>query len=91
MYFNGAINNEAEIINGAMKIISGMDWLNLEIHYPKKIIGFNGRINFDKYKPEGPKRKLLDTKKINELGWGHKTSFSDGIKETYKWYKLSIV
>ena len=57
----------------------------------KKIIGFNGRINFDKYKPEGPKRKLLDTKKINELGWGHKTSFSDGIKETYKWYKLSIV
>jgi len=40
MYFKGTIKNEAEIINGAMKIISGMDWLNLEIHYPKKIIDF---------------------------------------------------
>lgn len=39
-YYSNEPNNIREIFNGAMKIISGLDWLNCEIHYPKKIIDF---------------------------------------------------
>ena len=39
-YFQGLPNNSREIINGAMKIISGLDWLGEEIHEPKKLIDF---------------------------------------------------
>lgn len=39
-YFSTIPNEKREIINGAMKVISGLDWLNLEIHYPHKLIDF---------------------------------------------------
>ena len=39
-YFNKYPNNSREIINGAMKVISGLDWLDEEIHYPDKLIDF---------------------------------------------------
>lgn len=39
-YFVGKPNDSREIINGAMKVISGLDWLDYEIHEPKKLIDF---------------------------------------------------
>ncbi len=39
-YHNKHINDQREIINGAMKVISGLDWLNQEIHEPKELIDF---------------------------------------------------
>lgn len=39
-YFRNLPNQKRELFNGAMKIISGLDWLNHEIHYPKKIIDY---------------------------------------------------
>ena len=39
-YFNGRPKNPREVINGAMKIISGLDWLDVEIHDPIKLIDF---------------------------------------------------
>lgn len=39
-YFSKTPKDNREIINGAMKVISGLDWLNLEIHYPGKLIDF---------------------------------------------------
>ena len=35
----------------------------------KNVIGFQGDLKFDKTKPDGNPRKLLDSSKINELGW----------------------
>jgi GDP-L-fucose synthase len=56
----------------------------------KKIVGYNGEIVWDTSKPDGTPRKLLDVSKINNLGWKHKTSLEDGIKETYTWYVKKI-
>ncbi|MFC1940708.1 GDP-L-fucose synthase, partial [Chloroflexota bacterium] len=42
---------------------------------------------FDKSKPDGAPRKLLDIDKIRKLGWSAKTSLEEGIRQTYKWYK----
>ena len=52
----------------------------------KKIVGFEGVIEFDTTKPDGTPRKLLDVSKLNGLGWKAKTSLEEGIRLTYKWY-----
>lgn len=52
----------------------------------KKISGFDGKIFFDETKPDGIKRKLLDSSKINSLGWKSKTSLDEGLKKTYEEY-----
>lgn len=52
----------------------------------KEIVGAECDIIYDKTKPDGTPRKLLDVSKINQLGWKYKTSLVDGIKRTYEWY-----
>lgn len=52
----------------------------------KKVIGFDGVLTFDASKPDGTPRKLLDVSKINNLGWRHGYTLSDGLRDTYKWY-----
>ena len=52
----------------------------------KEIIGFKGEIVFDENKPDGPLRKCVDSRIINNFGWSHKTSLEDGILKTYKWF-----
>jgi len=52
----------------------------------KEIVGFSGNILFDKSKPDGISRKLLDSKRINDLGWKSKTDLKDTLKLTYKWF-----
>jgi len=50
------------------------------------IVGFDGAIEFDKSKPDGTPRKLLDTARLSELGWQPSISLEKGIRETYAWY-----
>jgi GDP-L-fucose synthase len=52
----------------------------------KKIVGFTGGITWDTSKPDGTPRKLLDTSKIEALGWNPQISLEDGITSTYDWY-----
>lgn len=49
----------------------------------KKVVGYKGKIIFDKTKPEGVNKKLLDISKIRNLGWKSATDLVDGIKITY--------
>lgn len=46
-----------------------------------EILGYTGKIEFNPLKPEGVSRKLLDSKKANDLGWKYKTEFEDGLKK----------
>jgi len=41
---------------------------------------------FDRAKPDGMPRKLLDVEKLHSLGWRHKIELREGILETYAWY-----
>lgn len=50
------------------------------------VIGFKGALEFDKSKPDGTPRKLLDTSRLSKLGWTPSISLQDGIRETYTWY-----
>jgi GDP-L-fucose synthase len=49
----------------------------------KKITKFSGKIIFDHKKPDGTKRKLLNTKLIRSLGWAPEISLETGLKEAY--------
>ena len=49
----------------------------------KKIVGFEGELVFDKSKPDGTMRKLMDVSRINNLGWKAETSLEEGIKIVY--------
>ncbi|HEX8295799.1 MAG TPA: GDP-L-fucose synthase [Chthoniobacteraceae bacterium] len=50
------------------------------------VIGFTGELVFDSSKPDGTPRKLLDTSKINALGWKPSIPLREGITQTYDWY-----
>jgi GDP-L-fucose synthase len=52
----------------------------------KKVVGYEGEIEWDVSKPDGMPRKVLDVTKINTLGWRHNISLYEGIEKTYKWY-----
>jgi GDP-L-fucose synthase len=49
----------------------------------KEITGFTGDLVFDKSKPDGTPRKLLDVEKINALGWKAAIELEEGIRNTY--------
>ena len=53
----------------------------------KKYSGFKGDLYFNTKYPDGTPQKLLDTTKINGLGWAPKITLSDGIKEVCAEYK----
>ena len=73
--------SEAGLINiGSGKEISIKD-LALLI---KKVIGYEGEINFDASKPDGTPRKLMDVSKLAAKGWHYTIELEDGIKLAYE-------
>jgi GDP-L-fucose synthase len=52
----------------------------------KKAVGFLGGIRWDKSKPDGTPRKLLDVTKVRGMGWKPKVTIEDGIASTYDWF-----
>ena len=51
-----------------------------------KIIGFEGKIEWDITMPDGTPRKKLNIEKLSKLGWDAKTNLENGIKLTYEKY-----
>lgn len=56
----------------------------------KKIIDFQGELIFDKSMPDGNPRKLLDSNKINQMGWMPTVDIDKGLETTYSWYKKNL-
>ena len=56
----------------------------------KKIVGFNGTLNFDTSKPDGTPRKLLDVSKLKKAGWHAEIQLNDGISTTCEWFLKNI-
>ena len=50
----------------------------------KQIVGYEGELNFDKTKPDGTPRKLMDVTKLNRLGWKASIGLEEGIKKVYE-------
>lgn len=54
------------------------------------VIGYQGAIHWDRTKPDGTPRKLMDVSRINDLGWKAKVNIEDGIAKTYDWFLENI-
>ena len=53
----------------------------------RDVVGFKGGLIFDREKPDGMPRKLLDVSRARALGWSYKTALDAGIRKTYGWYR----
>ena len=53
----------------------------------KEVVGFTGDIIFDSSKPDGTPRKLMDTTRLHNMGWKHKTSLRSGLDKAYQFFK----
>ena len=57
----------------------------------KKVVGFEGNIDFDTSKPDGTPRKLMDVTKLAEKGWKYSTQLEDGIRLAYEDFLIKHV
>jgi len=51
------------------------------------VVEYRGEINWDTTKPEGMKQRLLDVKKLINLGWQSKIPLNQGLRLTYDYFK----
>ena len=71
----------------AINIGSGQESSILELAQSiATVVGFEGTIVFDKNKPNGTPRKLLDSYFLNNLGWKSQIDLKDGLTSTYAWF-----
>jgi len=50
------------------------------------IVGYEGEISYNREYPNGTPKKLLDSSKINDLGWKPSITLEEGLKSTYEWF-----
>jgi len=51
-----------------------------------RCVGFQGRIAFDRSRPDGTPRKLLDSSRMHALGWKATTTLAEGLRLYYAWF-----
>lgn len=56
-----------------------------------RVVGYSGRIDWDRSKPDGAPRKLLDSSRMRAFGWKPLVDFEQGLRQTYEWYMESVL
>ena len=81
------LKSNPNIYNSPFNIGMGKDYSIKELAFKiKKIINFKGKIKWDTTKPNGAKKKLLDSRDMRQLGWRPKYNIEESIKKTYQWF-----
>jgi GDP-L-fucose synthase len=52
----------------------------------RAVVHPRAQIRFDRSKPDGTPRKLLDVSRLHALGWRHRIALPDGIASSYEWF-----
>lgn len=70
-----------------INIGSGSDAMIRELaETVKEVVAYSGDIFWDRSKPDGTPRKLMDTTRLSTLGWKPEIDLREGIQRTYRWY-----
>lgn len=78
---------EREIGAGVFNVGQGTDVTIEELARSiMRVVGYAGELEFDRSKPDGTPRKLLDVSKLAALGWRATRSLESGLRDTYAWY-----
>lgn len=70
--YNVGSGSEISIVNLAITI--------------QKVVGHHGKISWDKTKPNGTPRKLMDSSRIRQAGWSPTIALEQGVAQTYQWF-----
>ncbi|MCK4797982.1 MAG: NAD-dependent epimerase/dehydratase family protein, partial [Spirochaetes bacterium] len=82
-----AMKNAEKFQNSHYNIGTGVDYSIEELaEIISRIVGYNGELKWDRTKPDGAPRKLLDSSKFFNLGWKPLTDIETGLNITYEWY-----
>lgn len=86
---------EAELhertVNGMLNVGVGEDLSITDLaELIREVVGGRSEIRYDRSKPDGTPRKLLDVSKLKSLGWTAQTSLRTGLEKTYEWYVESV-
>jgi GDP-L-fucose synthase len=54
------------------------------------VVGYDGELRFDRSKPDGTPRKLLDVSRLEALGWQAEIPLCEGLVQTYAWYREQV-
>lgn len=74
-----------------LNVGTGRDMTILELAQNiAKAAGWNGTFTFDRSKPDGMPRKVMDVSRLRNLGWSATTEFEIGLEETYRWYVANV-
>jgi GDP-L-fucose synthase len=76
MFLNVGTGNDITILELAQTIAKIIDW--------------KGVFTFDRSKPDGTPRKVMDVSRLRAMGWTAPTEFEAGMKEAYQWYLSNI-
>lgn len=75
---------ETEPLLSHINVGTGIDISIAELaNIIRDIVGYAGKIRFDRTKPDGTYRKLLDINKLQNLGWSSKTELRKGLTQTF--------
>ena len=90
------VDDLADALLFLMEHYSGEEHVNVGVGHDLSIrelaetvaeaVGYQGELAFDPSKPDGTPRKLVDTSKINALGWQPRIGLAEGLRETYQWF-----
>jgi GDP-L-fucose synthase len=88
-----AVDDLADACVFVMKCYSGLEFLNVGTgddisiadfaQLIAEVVGFDGKIEFDRSRPDGAPQKLLDVSRINALGWRAQTPLREGLERAY--------
>jgi len=56
-------------------------------HAVSRAVGYEGQIDFDPSKPDGSPRKLMDSSRLNGLGWKPKVGLAEGLATAYEYFQ----
>jgi GDP-L-fucose synthase len=84
-YEDMAFTDDSGTVQSHINVGSGREVTIKELaETVKEVIGFKGELEWDPSKPDGTPRKLMDSSRINALGWNAKVTLKDGIARAYE-------
>jgi GDP-L-fucose synthase len=94
------VDDLADALVFLMKHYSGESHINVGTGYDisvrdlaellASIAGWRGRFVYDRSRPDGMPRKVMDVSRLARLGWTAKVSLEQGFREAYAWYVENV-
>ncbi len=74
--------------DGMLNVGVGEDLsINAPLDLIQEVVGHEGPVTHDRSKPDGTPRKLVDTSRMDALGWQAETGLREGVQSTCDWYR----